>query len=52
MCGSGSGISGCGPREAASVVGDGNEVSDDKPETFGVVDGGMGMCEEVDAVDA
>ena len=40
----------CGPNVVAGVVGDGNEVSDGKPETFG--GGGIGICEEEDAVDA
>ena len=52
MFGSGSGVSGCGPSVVAGAVGDGNEVSGCKPETFGVVVGGMGICEEEDAADA
>ena len=50
MFGSGSGISSCcGPSEVAGVVGDGSEVSDGKPETFG--GGEIGICEEEDAVE-
>ena len=42
---------GSGAKAEAGVVGDGGEAPDGKPGAFVVVLGGMGNCEEEDAVD-